>query len=526
MTLSAENLEALLTSYLSLARNVSCSAYTITTTENSKDLSTEQKIAIIKDLITTKIHLYSSWLLVIDNVTNLAEMGHFFPKRGNEQWGKGQLLIQTQDCTCIPPESSFTSHISLSKGMKLADATCLLIELSGISGNKMEEQVAHALDYQPLPLASAGVFVRKLRNTNPAFGWKGYLEKLEKGKRELTEKELAKVNGIYPNSMTVATRVAVETVMASDQIMKHAFIFLAFCAPEPLRLDVLTTYVVNADESLDKEEVGIQIQGSSLLLIDNENNVNIRLHKVVQDILKFLVQDRMKTDEHTRVLSVALRSCKQYITIAVPKTEQIVDSFLESSHIVPHLKTLVVGINHIFFHKDTFQVFCNTTLDVYQFCYNLRVLGGVCRHHSEFHSSIEYLSAALKIIEDDQIKERRPNHLFVASLYCELGKLHFNLSDHQQAKEYFELALSIEVNELGAHHNVVARMYRNIGALKHEIGDHQQAKVFYERALFVQLSKLGPNHVIVASTYQSMGNLDQELGDHQKARNVMNAPCL
>ena len=102
MTLNAENPEALLTSYLSLARKVSCPAYTITTTENSKDLSTEQKIAIIKDLITTKIHLYSSWLLVIDDVTNLDGMGRFLPERGNEQWSKGQLLITTQDCTCIP----------------------------------------------------------------------------------------------------------------------------------------------------------------------------------------------------------------------------------------------------------------------------------------------------------------------------------------------------------------------------------------------------------------------------------------
>ena len=88
MTLNAENPEALLTSYFSLARKVSCPAYTVTTTENSKDLSTEKKIAIIKDLITTKIHLYSSWLLVIDNVTNLARIGQFLPESGNEQWGK------------------------------------------------------------------------------------------------------------------------------------------------------------------------------------------------------------------------------------------------------------------------------------------------------------------------------------------------------------------------------------------------------------------------------------------------------
>ena len=292
MTLNAENPEALLTSYQSLARKMQCPECTINTTENSKDLNNERKIAIIKDLIAAKIHLYSSWLLVIDNVTNLPWIGQFLPERGNEQWGKGQLLITTQDCTCMPPDSSFTSHISISKGMEPADAICLLTELSGITDNYMGENVAHALDYQPLALASAGVYVRKVRNTNPNFGWEGYLEKLEKGKRELTEKELANVNLIYPNSMTIATRVAVEAVMDSDKIMKHAFTFFAFCAPEPLRLDVLTTYVVNADEELDEEEIGIQIQGSSLLLIGKEDDsVNIRSHKVVHDIVKHLVKD-------------------------------------------------------------------------------------------------------------------------------------------------------------------------------------------------------------------------------------------
>ena len=320
MTLSAENPEALLTSYLSLARKMQCPECTISTTENSKELNNERKIAIIKDLIATKIHLYSSWLLVIDNVTNLARMGQFLPESGNEQWGKGQLLITTQDCSCIPPDSSFTSHISISKGMEPADAICLLTELSGITDNDMGENVAHALDYQPLALASAGVYVRKVRNTNPNFGWEGYLEKLEKGKRELTEKELAKVNSIYPNSMTVATKIALETVMDSDEIMKHAFTFLAFCAPEPLRLDVLTTYLVNADGELDEEDIGIQIQGSSLLLIENEDVVNIRLHKVVHNIVERLVKDQMEANEHARAACVAMGSCSQYIHEVIPET--------------------------------------------------------------------------------------------------------------------------------------------------------------------------------------------------------------
>ena len=368
MTLNAENLESLLESYFSLARKVRCPAYTITSTENSKDLNAKQKIAIIKDLIATKIHLYSSWLLVIDNVTNLARMAQFLPERGNEQWGKGQLLITTQDCSFIPPESPITSHLSISKGMIYTDVANLLFELTGITDDGMGKKVAHVLDYQPLALASAGVYVRKVRNTIPAFGWEEYLQKLEEGKRERTEEELTKVNNIYPNSMTEATRMAVKEEIDSNKIMKHAFTFLALSAPEPVRLHLLTTYVVNADGELDEEEIGIQIQGSSLLLIDKDDDVNIRLHNVVHNVVKSLVKEQMEADEQVRVVCLAVGSFSMYINKAIPKILQSADSVSESRHIVPHLKTLAAEIKNVFlstkkFIKNTFEDLCITLHD-------------------------------------------------------------------------------------------------------------------------------------------------------------------
>ena len=518
MTLSAENPEALLTSYLSLARKMHCPEFTMNTTENSKDLNDERKIAIIKDLIATKIHRYSSWLLVIDNVTNLSWIGQFLPEWGNEHWSKGQLLITTQDCSCIPPDSSFTSHISISKGMEPADAICLLTELSGITDNDMGENVAHALDYQPLALASAGVYVRKVRNTNPNFGWEGYLEKLEKGKRELTEKELANVNSIYPNSMTVATKIALETVMDSDEIMKHAFTFLAFCAPEPLRLDVLTTYVVSADEELDEEEIGIQIQGSSLLLIEKEDDVNIRLHKVVHDIVKRLVKDQMEANERARVACVSIGSCSQYIHKAIPETLQSQDSVVGSKHIVPHLKTLAVGITNIISTEEKLVLIKNTILNIYNSIYNFETLAKVCWLHSEYVSAMNFSSVALKLIEDNTIRTG-PDHVerFVR-IYHFMGLVHWHLGDYQQAKEYYERTLSIQLNMLGPDHVDVAVTYYNMGILHRDLGDHHQAKEYYERALSIQLNKLGSDHVDVARTYHNMGILHSDLGDHHQAK--------
>ena len=515
MTLNAENLESLLESYFSLARKVSCPAYTITSTENSKDLNAEQKIAIIKDLIATKIHLYSSWLLVIDNVTNLARMGQFLPERGNEQWGKGQLLITTQDCSCIPPESPITSHLSISKGMIYTDVANLLFELTGITDDGMGKKVAHVLDYQPLALASAGVYVRKVRNTNPNFGWEEYLQKLKEGKREHTQEVLTRVSNTYPNSMTEATRIAVKAEIDSNRIIKHAFTFLALCAPETVSLHFLTTYVVNASGELDEEKIGIQIQGSSLLLIDKEDDVNIRLHNVVHNIVKSLVKEQMQADEHVRVFCLAVGSFSTYIKEAIPKVLQSADSVSESRHIVPHLKTLAAEIKNIFFSsrksiKTTFEDLCITVHD-------FLVLGHVCHLHSEYLSAMDYFHVALKFCKHKNNKTV-PDHSIEAGIIHNMGILHKHLGDHQQAKEYYERALSIQLNELGPDHVDVARTYHDMGNLHKHLGDNQQAKEYYERALSIQLNKLGSDHVDVASTYHKMGNLYKHLGEHQQAK--------
>ena len=517
MTLNDENVESLLASYLSLARKLSCPVYTITATESSKNLNIKEKVAIIKDLITTKIHLYSSWLLVIDNVTNLARMGKFLPKRGNEQWGKGQLLITTQDCSCIPPESPITSHLSISKGMNVIDAVNLLFELTGITDDDMGQKVAHALDHQPLALASAGVYVRKVRNTNPDFGWEGYLQKLEKGKRERTEEELTKVNNIYPDSMTVATEIAVKVVMGSNEIMKHAFTFLAFCAPEPVRLNLLTTYVVNAYGELDEEEIGIQIQESSLLLIEREDDVNIRLHNVVHDIVEHLVKDQMQSVEHVRVVFFAVESCSQYIDDVIPEIFQTEDS-VSLSHIVPHLKTLSVEIKDISFSVDKSGFTKLTIQDLNSFLDHFEILGRACYLHSDYRSAMLFFNAALKLIKDNTTTRTRFDHSDVTYIYHWLGVIHKAIGDHHQAKEYYERALSIQLNKLGPDHVDVAKTYHNMGNLHHHLSDHQQAKQYYERALSIRLNKLGSDHVNVASTYHNMGNLHHDLGDYRQAK--------
>jgi len=52
--------------------------------------------------------------------------------------------------------------------------------------------------------------------------------------------------------------------------------------------------------------------------------------------------------------------------------------------------------------------------------------------------------------------------------------------------------LSIQLKKLGEEHTDVASTLYNLGNLHSAMGNHQQAKEYYERALSIDLKKLGP----------------------------------
>ena len=570
MTLNAEKVETLLESYVSLARKMSCPEYAVTNTHNSKGMEIVEKITSLNDLIETKISLFSSWLLVVDNVTSVSRTNGLLPEPGREQWGKGQLLITTQDSFCIPPDSSFISHISTSKGMDPSDAACLLSVVSGIKDQEMEDKVAKALDHQPLALGSAAMYVTQVRKLSPSFGWKDYLEKLEQGKRALTENILAKTNTSYPSSMTAATRLAVEREMNSNEVMKHAFTFLALCSPQLLKLDFLTNYILIVDKDQDKEEIGIQIQGSSLFLIEKQQDgVYIRQHQVVHDIVKLVVQECMDTDGHARAVDAAVKSFNQFIHETMPNSWDELDSVPESRHFVPHLKTLIVEIEDIFPTQQQCQIFVSSTVNVSLSSFNFRRLGRICQCHGEFFSAKEYYGTAVKLIEvseacdgDDEelargciglgrvnsslgyhregkecleraltICEKRmgPEHVDVARCYAYLGTVHRRLGYLQQAKEHYQRSLSILLSlKLESDNDDVAYTQRNLGSVQRDLGDNQQAKEHLERALFIYLNRRGRAHVDVGRTFHNlgilhytMGNLEQAKKDHESALSIL-----
>ena len=196
MTLSAKSSDSLLESFVAFAQKLKCPECAFTNIISSSKTKTEDKIRYLKSLIINKLHLYTTWLLIVDNVVDLS-LSHL-PHPGSEEWKGGQLIITTQDTSSIPPSCSFVTHVSKSRGMVPVDASSLLASISGVSDKEMEITIAKELDYQPLPLASAATYVKLLRESRISsnFEWNSYLKKLREGKGRLTEDHLASTNPI------------------------------------------------------------------------------------------------------------------------------------------------------------------------------------------------------------------------------------------------------------------------------------------------------------------------------------------
>ena len=527
MTLDAANLDRLLDSYVSFARHIKCSEYAVTNTLNDKDLKTQEKIAYMKSLAGTKVELYASWLLLVDNVVSIPEMKAHLPDTGNSCWNKGQLLITSQDTTSIPPDNSFIKHMSLSKGMAPSEAISLLATISGIADDETAKKVAHALDYQPLALASAATFVKLLCENKPSsnVGWRPLLEKLDEGQLQNTETFFSNTIASYPYSMTTAIALAVEKSMSSYRVLNHGFNVISLCAPQPLNLDIVTNYVqkaaensdMNAEEEFkDKDVIGLRIRKSSLLILEEDNGeIYIRIHLVVRHVIQRLIKQHWET-QRLKVLHLFILSLNQFIVDR--KTDDYTAN--EFRLLVPHLRFLSKQVEACFKENDSSEAIKNKTFNLKDYSSYFIVFGQICCVHFDLKAAKRFATLALKFIYHESML----NHAYGASAHSLMGQVLLHMGTYEEGKHHFERSFGLQRQLLGSEHRDVATSYNNLATVLRDQGDLKQAKEYHERALAIRQQTLGPQHPDVATSYNNLatvlrdqGNLKQEKEYHERA---------
>ena len=562
VTLNAETLQTLADSYMDLARKLGMTEYTLTNLATLKEVSAKEKIQHLKRLILPKMKEVSKWLMIADNVVDLSLVRGNLPPTASEEWGHGQVLITTQDSSSIPFNAPYTIHESLDKGMKEDEAIELLKKNSQISNHKEVEKVAEVLEYQPLALAAAAFYVQTVAsNGSPNYGWVNYLETLDDGKRQETERPLAKENLAYSGTMTTAIKIAINRASESDEVLRQTFCFLSLCANESLPIEAAVDFVKARSNGKTDELIKAKILKSCLITSlhgKDEAPCYLKMHNIAHEVLKTTKLSGFVLSEKVQCISAAIKSFYSLIKAEQKLLRESGYACTKLRNITSHCKALheilatEAAVRDVFMKELTHSVtpgnvvswLCATA----RVCCDLGNLSDAIKFSKSAFQSIKNITSARegdllkaevlcvrgKVLEE-QCKRmlalsnyeeamrifkaiHGEEHADMAEIYCTLGNLYIQLQKFDRAEPYHKEALTIRRNIYGEKHADVGSSYNSLGLVYSGLGVEDEARKYYFKAISIAWEMYGEKHIDLAAGYCNLGLLYSDKRRYHLAR--------
>ena len=562
-TLNAETLDSLANSYFNLAKQLGVTEYALTNLATSTKVDSSEKIQHLMRFISPKVKQFSAWLIIVDNVVDLSVVRSYLPPTASEEWGHGQMLVTTQDTQSIPFNSPHTYHESLSKGMHPDDAVDLLREVSQISNQQQAEEVAEVLEYQPLALAAAAVYVQTIVSYGtPNYGWTKYLKTFNSEEREAREEVLAEINRAYPKTMTTAIRIAITRALESDEVLLAVFSLFSLCASDSLPIEAAVDFVKSRTKHQTEALIRAKILKSTMItcLYDKENTPTyLRVHNVVHDLLKSVVASVMDLTDKAECFSVAVKIFQSLIEDNKAQLLASDKACIKLRMTISHCKGLLQFFSTNFTNTElrvdklsftslarklvswlswTSEVCCDLSniSDADLFCTlcsdfvndlsderndklikanYFRVQGIVYSHLGQYYQAKEYHEKSLSITKEIYGEQ----HGDIATSYNNLGNVLCELHQHNQAKNYYWKSLSIRKNIYREQlHSDVAASYNNLGLVYRDLSQYDQAKEYHEKSLAIRIKIHGEHHGDVATSQNNLGTVCSALGEHEEAK--------
>ncbi len=500
MTLDGKDLDTLLYTYEDFCRLLNCNESVLENIINSSKPIVE-KIKDLRSQVTTRIKNWKRWWLIVDNVENLANIYPLLPQMGDEVWNDGQIILTTQDRTSVPPNHSFTKHVSISLGMNDQECRQLLALLSSTdAADPFLDAVSEKLDRQPLAMAAAAVYMRQVKEPDccPEFSWQDYLVKLEKGKTKLAEERLLLVNSAYSSTMSAAVFLAVERCAKSNLILNHIFHLFSFVSFQAFPLDLIVVYMQQQKDDLDTEDIYLAIKCCSLFIPAGCEDRDITIHRVTHEAIKLYCHcngsEKHKFDPSGTTYKRSVLNLESVAT-SVLRLLYYFKNRADKKNCIPHLKAFHTAIKKVSPGNWTLYA-VKTGLDKIEISQIYLFFAQTLRYYCDFTLALEFHAANIEIWEGSR------DEILLSDIYNEHGSLNLALGEFAKAKDYYERALAIRKEQLGSNHVKVADSYNNLGIVYRNTSEFVKAKDYYERALEIQKEQLGPNHVEVAAFLQ------------------------
>ena len=444
-----------------------------------KDLPEQEQVV---EAVKRWLARHDDWLLILDNVDDIAIVGEVLPREGN-----GHLLLTTRDqaVACI------ASRIEMEK-MDEEEGTLLLLRRAGVlAPGKLEqassedragaEAIVRAMDGFPLALDQAGAYL-----IETACGLVRYLE-LYQGQRLKLLKRRGRISLDHPESVATTLSLCFQQVEAANPVAADLLRLCALLHPDAIPEEIITIGVADLgpllktaldDPFILEEAIGELLRYS--LVSRNAEAKTLSIHRLVQAIL----QDEMDSKTHYQWAERTVRAVSAAFPVVMFSTWNNCERYLHHAYV------------------------CADLIDQYGFSFPqagqlLYRMGWYMQERAHYADAEPFLKRALSTRES----LFGPEHPDVANTLTQLARLYRSQGRYAQAERSCRRTLAIREQVLGPEHPDTADTLDHLAQLVYVQARYTEAETLFQRALAIRERVLGPEHPDTADTLDHLAQL-------------------
>lgn len=480
---------------------------------------------------------HPNWLLILDNVNDLALVNDFLPVQY-----RGHVLLTTriQATGAVSPSLS-VPPLEVPEGARFLLRRARLLprvesgNVSDLPQFQQAQEIVRMLEGLPLALDQAGAYIEELGES-----LEGYRHLFQRRSADLLNYR-GQAAADHPTSVSATFALAFEQI---QQLSQPAANLLRLCTflhpaaiPERLLLDEITStgqqaslFLNIADEAELNVALGALFQFS---LIRRDPAVrSLSVHRLVQAIIGEMMDEWERRSWAARAITLVSHAwpergaagwerCQTYLPHALVCADLLARWDLSSEDALHLLNEVGAYLSESAAYREAERLLLQAlalserlhgaedpaTASV------LQDLGWLAHRRGQEAQAEERYQRALAVrervlgSEDPQTAQ---------TLYT-LGLLCLNRRKLVQAEPLLQRALAIQEQQLGPEYPQVAETLNALGMLWRARGEYGQAEVLYRRALVIREQQLGPDAPETATSVSNLATLAFNRGNYTEA---------
>jgi len=455
--------------------------------------SDERDQRVIIDAVLRWLRVNSHWLLIFDNVEDLAAAEAFIPRSG-----QGHILLTTR----AQALGGIAQSINIEKMEAETGALLLLrrghviplqasLDAATSIDRSLAIETAQLLDGLPLALDQAGAYIRETPCTLPE-----YLACYRVRSVELL-KERGSFNPDYPESVATTWSLSFEKVAQANPAAAKLLHLCSCLYPDAIPEEIITAGSPDlgpvlqpvAADPLQLDNALKELRRFSLLYRQADDQT-VTIHRLVQAVL----QEGMDRDAQHLWAERAVRAVYE----AFPAIE--VATWSRCQRLISHAQV------------------CAKLIDQWEMvfpeaAYLLNQAGYYLGERARYKEA-EALHEQAQAIWEQAVGSE---DLYTAMGLNHLGVLYTNQGKYEQAEPLLQRALAIRRQVLGAEHPDTATILSNLATIYDAHGQYEQAEGLLQEALEIRRRARGPEHLETANGINNLAFLYARQGKYEQA---------